>query len=106
MREAVDQVVKGCEVAMNQALILDHEVKQLRSSNQRQKQKRETSRTYIASGGILTGAEGQQRVQEMEEAGREVVEEGERPRKRAPPQCTNCHLIGHNRTSCPTRPRN
>lgn len=106
VREAVDQVVKGCEVAMNQALILDHEVKQLRSSNQRQKQKRETSRTYIASGGILTGAEGQQRVQEMEEAGREVVEEGERPRKRAPPQCTNCHLIGHNRTSCPTRPRN
>lgn len=67
VREAVDQVVKSCEVAMNHALILDHEVKQLRSYNQRQKRKRETSRTYVASGAILTGAEAPQCVQEMEE---------------------------------------
>lgn len=105
VNQAVNQVIKGCEIAMNNAVLLDHEVYNLRMANQRQKRKRETSKTYIASGGVLTGAEGQQRVQEVQEVDREVAEDGERPRKRAPPQCTNCHLIGHNRTSCPTRPR-
>ena len=91
---------------MNNALLLDHEVHHLCMANQCQKRKQETSKAYIASGGVLTGAEGQQCVQEMQEVGREVVEEGERPQKHAPLQCTNCHLIGHNRTSCSNRPRN
>ena len=104
--EAVNQVMKGCEIAMNNALLLEHEVKQLREANQHQKRKRQTPKAFIASGGTLTGIDGQKRVQDIEEAAREVEDEGERPRKRAPPQCTNCQVIGHKRNSCPSRPSN
>jgi len=37
--EAVDQVVKGCQIAMNNAVLLEHEIKQLCAANQRQKHK-------------------------------------------------------------------
>lgn len=57
VNQAVNQVIKGCEIAMNNAVLLDHEVHHLRMANQRQKRKWETSKIYIASGGVLTGAE-------------------------------------------------
>jgi len=92
-------VVKGAQMAMQNALLLEHEVKQLRAANKTQKRKRNTARTFIATGGILTGAEGQQRSQEAADLLAGVVDEGERPRKRAPPRCSNCHQIGHIRSS-------
>ena len=104
INQAVEQVVKGAQMAMQNALLLEHEVKQLRAANKTQKRKRDTTRTFIAAGGILTGAEGQQRSQEAADLHAGVVNEGgERPRKRAPPRCSNCHQIGHIRSSCTAR---
>lgn len=104
INQAVEQVVKGAQMAMQNALLLEHEVKQLRAANKTQKRKWNTARTFIATGGILTGAEGQQRSQEAADLLAGVVDEGgERPRKRAPPRCSNCHQIGHIRSSCTTR---
>jgi len=37
--QAVDQVVKGCQIAMNNAVLLEHEIKQLCVANQHQKHK-------------------------------------------------------------------
>ena len=49
---------------MHKVLLLDQEVKELRAVNEKQKQKREAPRSYIATGGILTEAEDQQLAKE------------------------------------------
>jgi hypothetical protein len=55
---ALDQLVKGCQIAMNSTVLLAEENRQLRVENQRQKKKRAKRRLYIATGGILTVQEG------------------------------------------------
>jgi hypothetical protein len=42
---------------MHKVLLLDQEIKGLHTANEKQKQKRATPRSYIATGGVLTGAE-------------------------------------------------
>jgi hypothetical protein len=95
--QALRQLAKGCEMTMHEVIILRNQVEELRTANQHQKRKREAVRSYIATGGILTGAIGQQLAQEAE-----VVQE-EEPRQRAPPRCSNCNVIGHIRTRCPSK---
>ena len=89
---------------MQSATILAEENKKLRKENQRQRQKPDQQRQYIASGGVLQVQQAQQLAAEAE---RVVVEashsqSGERHR-RAPPTCTKCHIEGHTRTSCRAR---
>jgi hypothetical protein len=98
--EAIRQLAKSAEYTMHKVLLLDQEVKELRAANKVQKQKRTAPRSFIATGGVLTGSEGQQLAQE---ALQRMGLEDPIPRKRAPPRCSNCHQIGHIRTSCPSR---
>lgn len=49
---ALDQLVKGCQLAMNSAVLLAEENRQLRSENERQKKKRAKRRAFIATGGL------------------------------------------------------
>jgi hypothetical protein len=76
---------------------------ELHAVNKKQKQKCIALRSFITTRGVLTGSEGQQLAQEAMLVMDGVVELV--PRKRAPPQCSNCHQIGHIRTSCPSRSR-
>src|SRR5450432_3992596 len=55
---ALDQLVKGCEMAMNGAVLLAEENRQLRAINAKQVKKRAKRRTFIATGGTLTIQEG------------------------------------------------
>ena len=55
---ALNQLVKGCEMAMNSAILLAEENRQLRAINAKQVTKRARRRTYIATGGTLTIQEG------------------------------------------------
>jgi len=55
---ALNQLVRGCQIAMNSAILLVEENRQLRAENQRQKKKRAKRRSYIATGGALTVQEG------------------------------------------------
>ena len=55
---ALNQLVKGCQLAMNSAVLLAEENRQLRRANERQKRKRAKKRTFIARGGVLTVQEG------------------------------------------------
>src|SRR5450432_2211420 len=55
---ALNQLVKGCEMAMNSAVLIVEENRQLRIENQRQKKKRAKRRSYIATGGVLIVQEG------------------------------------------------
>ena len=56
--QALGQLVKGCEMAMLSAVLLVSENKKLYMENQRQKRKKAKKRTYIARGGVISGAEG------------------------------------------------
>lgn len=96
--QALSQLAKAAETTMHKVLMLQQQVDELRTANQHQKRKRETVRSFIATGGILTGVQGQQLAREATE-----VRQEEEPRKRAPPRCSNCHMIGHIRTSCPSK---
>ena len=51
---ALDQLIKGCQLAMNSAVLLAQENRQLWHENTRQKKKRAKKRTFIARGGVLT----------------------------------------------------
>jgi hypothetical protein len=99
--QAVNQLIKGCQLAINSAILLATENKKLHKANQRKKKKQEQRKRYIAQGGVLTGQEGQHLVQIAESGGEVVVqEEAAEARQRAPPTCSNCHIQGHNRRQC------
>jgi hypothetical protein len=99
--QAISQLVKGCQLAMQSATILAQENQKLRASNQRQNQKRQLRRQYIACGGALQAQEGQALAAEAERG----VEQGDQTeaapvQRRAPPTCSKCHVQGHKRTHC------
>jgi hypothetical protein len=99
--QAISQLVKGCQLAMQSATILAEENVKLRASSRRQRQKRQQRRQYIAQGGVLQAEEGRALVV----ASQMGVQEGDqtepaRARTRAPPTCSKCHVQGHNRTQC------
>jgi len=100
MHQAINQVIKGCEIAIQNTAILKQEVEELRIANQRQTKKREAKRSYIAKGGVLTGEQAQQLIQEAEA---EAIQQ-QLPKKRAPPTCSNCGVKGHTRTQCRPKP--
>ena len=61
--QALNQLVKGCQLVIHNAVLLAEANKQLRAANERQKRKRVGKREYIATGGILTVQEGLNRSQ-------------------------------------------
>ncbi|KJZ68300.1 hypothetical protein HIM_12308 [Hirsutella minnesotensis 3608] len=88
--QAINQLIKGCQMAMHSAALLADENRQLRSENQRRKQRKEQRREYIGDGGTLSVAEGTVRIkqrreeeeEEEEQVKRRRVEEEERPKRR------------------------
>ena len=101
---ALDQLVKGCQLAMNSAVLLAEENRQLRSENKRQKKKRAKRRAFIATGGVLTLQEGLDRSQatnivpESGQATEEVTIQ-----RRAPRMCSLCRSLVHTARTCPTK---
>ena len=99
--QAIRQLVKGCQLAMNSATVLTEEVKKLCTASERQQRRKGQRRQYIARGGALQVQQGQQLAAEAER----VVAEGEQAqatqgRQRAPPTCSKCHIQGQTRTQC------
>ena len=85
--QAINQLIKGCQMAMHSAVLLADENRQLRSENQQRKRKREQRLEYISDGGTLSVAEGTARVkrrreEEEERAKRREEEEWERVKRR------------------------
>ena len=64
--QAIAQLVKGCQLAMNSATILAEENSKLRAANDRQRRKRQIRRQYIARGGVLQAEQGQSLVIEAQ----------------------------------------
>jgi hypothetical protein len=101
--QAIRQLVKGCQLAMNSATILVEENKKLRQATQRRQRKEQQRRQYIARGGVLQVEEGQLLAAEAERVLQQVEQAGQPSRPRAPPTCSKCHEQGHKRTQCTTR---
>ena len=91
-------------MAMSSAVLLASENEKLRIENQRQKRKRAKKRTYIARGGVLSGAEGASRAQAAQARREDAVAEAaaERP-QRAPRKCSICCSTEHTARTCARR---
>jgi hypothetical protein len=99
--QAIAQLVKGCQMAMHSATILAEENTKLRQANHRREQKKQQRRQYIATGGTLTGQEGQRLATEADRVMQEVEQnQASQGYQRAPPTCSKCHERGHKRTQC------
>jgi hypothetical protein len=99
--QAIRQLIKGCQLAMNSATILAEENRKLRTASQRQQRRRDQRRQYIACGGALQAQQGQQLAIEAERVVAEVEQaQAAQGRQRAPPTCSKCHVQGHTRTHC------
>lgn len=58
--QVLTQLVKGYQIAMPGIVPLATENAQLRAANNKQKRKREATRSHVAHGGVLTVTEGLQ----------------------------------------------
>ena len=95
--QAINNLVKGCQLAIHKIVLLADNVKRLRTKKGRQKRKKDMRRSYIAHGGILTVAQGLQLAEERAKA-KEGSGMGSNVTKRL---CSVCRLPGHNRRRCP-----
>lgn len=101
---ALNQLVKGCQMAMHSAILLTEENRHLRTENERQKKKKMKRKSYVATGGVLTVQEGVTRSQIVDITPiQEVTDQLTEPRIRAPSKCSMCKSLEHTARTCPTR---
>ena len=112
-KAALDQLIKGCEMAMNNAILLAKENQDLRTAHEKQLQKKKQSRQQIDTEEGFSIQEGQEFIQRRNQTDEaiptvstEQAVEAEQHPKRAPPRCSDCHVLGHRRLQCPNRNRN
>ena len=97
--EAMKKVIKGAEMTMQNALLLQQQIDQLESENQYRKKRKERTKQFIQNGGSLTVAE----VKKQEEEQQRELKRDAQPRPRRPPTCSECGVLGHKRPQCPRR---
>jgi hypothetical protein len=91
--QAINQLIKGCQMAMHSTVILTKENTQLRLSNKRRQRKQQHRRRYLANGGVLQAQQGQFLLDRAENGSQEASTNDQvGTRKRAPPTCSNCHV--------------
>jgi hypothetical protein len=91
------KVVRGCQLAMSGAVLLEQENRELRATIAHLQKKKKQSRTQLQHGGVLQVQEAQNIIRTREEA---IQEEITQPRQRAPPTCSGCHIQGHTIRTC------
>jgi hypothetical protein len=105
--QAINQLIKGCQMAMHNATLLAAENRKLRAANEKVRKKRQKRRTYIGKGGSLTALEAQEAQREMviqDEVVNQVVEQPAQPsHSRAPRMCSLCRSLDHTARTCPMR---
>ena len=119
-KQALNQLIKGCHLAIHNAVLLTDENVQLRTANEKQRKKRSKPLKSISKGGILTMQEGQIRTQsnedqegsiegqlhtQLEENREREVEEPVviRRKTRAPSRCSICWSYEHTARTCAQR---
>jgi hypothetical protein len=93
-------------MAMHSAVLLTKQNELLLAENRRQKAKRAKRRTYIARGGIFTGAEAQELVEKANNNHIEAeIGNSGTVRQRAPPKCSLYSSLKHKAPKCPEQQR-
>jgi hypothetical protein len=108
---ALNQLVKGCQLAMHGATVLAKENRDLRATNEKQKQKRQRSKKQLPYRDGISIQEARELISYPNQAGEasnstavEVDTSASQLASRAPPRCSDCRNIGHRRLQCPNRP--
>lgn len=96
--QALNQLVKGCQLAMHSTVLLASQNKKLFAENQRQKRKRGKKRSYLKKGGVLTATEARTLVEVEKKA---IKKPSDIVRPQALPKCSLCSLLEHNARTCP-----
>jgi hypothetical protein len=105
---ALNQLVKGCQLAMHNGILLAKENNELRAANEKKKQKRTRSKRQIPQEESLSVSEARELIEAPIAPG--TPQEGRislplQPRTRPPRACGICRAPGHRRETCPDRPR-
>jgi hypothetical protein len=107
---ALNQLIKGCELAIQNAIFLAKENTELRAKNEKKKRKRTRSTRQIPSEEGLSVLEASTLIAQPEQAVSAPIprEAGpapapSQPRTRALPKCSICGIQGHKLTTCPNR---
>ena len=91
-------------MAINSAVLLAEENRQLQAENERQKKKRAKVKSYIATGGVLTVQEGLDLSQIANEGLQSTVATQEATiQTRALHTCSLCRSQLHTAHTCPTK---
>jgi hypothetical protein len=112
-KRVIDELIKGCELAIYNTAFTLKELNDLRAESQVQQQKKSRSKRQMAPVQGLQVQEARDLIalrneQLNQEDGGDVgaitfTSETLPPRKRAPPTCSECNIQGHIRTRCPYR---
>jgi hypothetical protein len=113
INRALDRMSKACEITMNELTIIRKEVHDLRTANEKEKQKRRRSTARIVHEGGLRREEAQDLVQSQNQSTQPLANDPPQsqlpaspPRVRVQFRCSNCNTLGHRRNQCPNRVTN
>ncbi|CBF89022.1 hypothetical protein AN0669.2 [Aspergillus nidulans FGSC A4] len=107
---ALNQLIKGCQIAMQKGILLEQENRALRAENAIQRRKRARTHRWIAHDNGLSVQEATE-LEEAHNASFQAIpgpcgppaEGAQTPKARALPTCSTCHRIGHRRNACPNK---
>lgn len=112
-KPALDQLIKGCQLATHSAVLFVKENTELRAMNEIKKQKRARTNGRMTHEGGLSVQEAQQLIQQPFEPIHPVqppparpvqpVQPATQPARRRLPTCGKCRDIGHKANACPVR---
>ena len=98
---------------MNGGILLAKENQDLRAAHEKKVKKKKCSTKQIAIQEGLSIQEGRSLLQSRSQVEEtiapvpaETASEAEQRRVRAPPRCSDCHVVGHRRLQCPNRNSN
>ena len=110
LEQRLEKLIKGHELHLNELILAREEIHELRASNKKQIQKQKRSARQLATTQGFTIQEGIKefiRENEVYEAQNTIPIDpalsAVESRIRAPPRCSNCHILGHKRLQCPNR---
>jgi hypothetical protein len=109
----LDKLIKGHELHLNELVLAREEIRKFRADNEWKGQKRKRSNRQLAIAEGPAIQEGLERFQHENEVHKaqdalpiDPALSAVEPRVRAPPRCSDCHILGHKRLQCPNQVRN
>jgi hypothetical protein len=110
---ALNQLIKGCQIAMQNGILLEQENQDLRTANAVVKQKRARTNRHIAYQAGVSVQEAQERIRSTEppinpvqpvpEDGVQTNQTAIAPPKRRVFTCSGCNQVGHRLNQCTQR---